>query len=137
MPTWDFLAEVFAETQGVSVVKVDCVNEGKPLCEIHSVEGYPTLKLFMNGDVVNPEKYPLDRNLDDFAEWLALKAGVDVPPLPPVEEEAGVGDSSADAAATQPTENSSGTNKEVVDSVEQTLPAKDDGGSDSSAHSEL
>ena len=33
------------------LLQVDCVGEGKDTCGKHGVSGYPTLKVFRNGEV--------------------------------------------------------------------------------------
>lgn len=35
----------------IALVKVDCTEAGKETCNKHGVSGYPTLKIFRNGDV--------------------------------------------------------------------------------------
>ena len=35
----------------IQLVKVDCTEEGKDTCSKYEVRGYPTLKIFKNGEV--------------------------------------------------------------------------------------
>jgi len=43
-PAWDKLAEKFEGSTSALVGDVDCTAEGKPLCEEHGVQGFPTIK---------------------------------------------------------------------------------------------
>lgn len=47
-PVWDELSDALKDK--VTVAKVDCTQD-KDLCSIFEVKGYPTLKLFENGNV--------------------------------------------------------------------------------------
>jgi len=43
-PDWDKLMDEFKDSTTSLVADVDCTTEGKPLCEKHGVQGYPTIK---------------------------------------------------------------------------------------------
>ena len=43
----DFPSSMFSP----NFIQVDCVGEGKDTCSKHGVSGYPTLKVFRNGEV--------------------------------------------------------------------------------------
>jgi len=63
-PTWQELADLAA----YNVLKVDCTSEdGKAICSNYGVRGYPTLKMFHNGDV---HDYKGGRTLDDLNDWV-------------------------------------------------------------------
>merc|ERR1719215_1247197 len=67
-PDWEKLMKQFAGSKSALVAEVDCTAEGKPLCEEHGVEGFPTLKW---GDASALEDYEGGRGLDElktFAE---------------------------------------------------------------------
>lgn len=42
----------------IKFAKVDCTESGKETCNKHSVSGYPTLKIFANGDLVGDYNGP-------------------------------------------------------------------------------
>lgn len=46
----------------VTLVKVDCTEAGKETCNKHSVRGYPTLKIFRNGEFSQEYKGPREAN---------------------------------------------------------------------------
>lgn len=71
-PTWDKLAAAYDDVDGVNVIKVDCTAE-RDLCRANGVRGYPTLKLFQNGDVSAAEKYQGSRRFEDLKAWLDSK----------------------------------------------------------------
>merc|ERR1712205_184965 len=48
------------------VADVDCTAEGKPLCEEHGVEGFPTIKW---GDPASLEDYEGGRDFSDLKEF--------------------------------------------------------------------
>jgi len=67
-PDWDKLMKEYADHPSILIADVDCTAEGKPLCETHGVEGFPTIKY---GDPNNLEAYEGERNgaaLEDFAK---------------------------------------------------------------------
>merc|ERR1711907_682980 len=58
----------FADSKSALVADVDCTAEGKPLCEEHGVQGFPTIKW---GDPSSLEDYEGGRDYSDletFAE---------------------------------------------------------------------
>eukprot|EP01026_Neomeris_dumetosa_P054794 TRINITY_DN49424_c0_g2_i1.p2 TRINITY_DN49424_c0_g2~~TRINITY_DN49424_c0_g2_i1.p2 ORF type:complete len:147 (-),score=23.21 TRINITY_DN49424_c0_g2_i1:215-655(-) len=48
-PTWGKLGEALASQPGIKIAHVDCTNN-KDLCTKVGVKGYPTLKVFANGE---------------------------------------------------------------------------------------
>merc|ERR1719517_43003 len=43
-PAWDKLMKKYKGHASALVGDVDCTSEGKPLCEEHGVQGFPTIK---------------------------------------------------------------------------------------------
>ena len=68
-PTWDKLAAEYSDNADVSVAKVDC-TQNRDLCKENGIRGYPTLKLFKNGNIDNAEKYRGGRDFDTLKTWL-------------------------------------------------------------------
>jgi len=67
-PAWDKLMKQFEGHASALVGDVDCTADGKPLCEEHGVQGFPTIKW---GDPSALEDYEGGRDFDDlktFAE---------------------------------------------------------------------
>jgi len=67
-PAWDKLIKKYADHATALVADVDCTAEGKPLCEEHGVQGFPTIKW---GDPSALEDYDGGRDyeeLETFAE---------------------------------------------------------------------
>jgi len=60
-PDWDKLMAEYADHPSTLIGDVDCTAEGKPLCETHGVEGFPTIKY---GDPNNLESYEGGRDLE-------------------------------------------------------------------------
>lgn len=46
----------------MALVKVDCTAGGKETCNKHSVSGYPTLKIFRNGEFSQEYNGPREAN---------------------------------------------------------------------------
>ncbi|OQR77207.1 thioredoxin domain-containing protein 5-like, partial [Tropilaelaps mercedesae] len=67
-PTWEKLAEKYADSKDVSVGKVDCTQD-VDLCKRFEVRGYPTLLFLQNGGKV-VEKYQGSRTLDDLTKFV-------------------------------------------------------------------
>ncbi len=69
-PAWDKLMEEYKDSETVLVGDVDCIGNGKPLCDDVGVQGFPTIKY---GDPDNLEAYQGARDfdaLDEFAKVL-------------------------------------------------------------------
>merc|ERR1712139_237002 len=67
-PAWDKLIKKYSGHATALVADVDCTSEGKPLCEEHGVQGFPTIKW---GDPSALEDYEGGRDFNDlktFAE---------------------------------------------------------------------
>lgn len=67
-PDWDKLMTKYKGHASALVADVDCTSDGKPLCETHGVQGFPTIKW---GDPSALEDYEGGRAYDDletFAE---------------------------------------------------------------------
>ncbi|GFO12562.1 thioredoxin domain-containing protein 5 [Plakobranchus ocellatus] len=65
-PTWEELASVVKD-EDVSVAKVDCTQH-KGVCDDHQVRGYPTLKIFRDGELL--EDYKGSRTVDDLQKFV-------------------------------------------------------------------
>lgn len=69
-PAWDKLMDEYAPSDSVLVADVDCIGDGKPLCDKVGVKGFPTIK-YGNPDAL--EDYKGGRELEtiqDFASKL-------------------------------------------------------------------
>ena len=69
-PAWDKLMEEYENSETVLIGDVDCIGDGKPLCDKVGVQGFPTIKY---GDPDNLEAYQGGRDfdaLDEFAKVL-------------------------------------------------------------------
>lgn len=67
-PAWDKLMKKYKGHASALIADVDCTSEGKPLCEEHGVQGFPTIKW---GDPSALEDYEGGRDyeeLEAFAE---------------------------------------------------------------------
>jgi len=80
-PIWIQLAEKYNEEQEgdfVTIGKVDCTVDTS-LCADQDVTGYPTLKLFNNGDLSNGIRYRGKREIPAFDKFLAENVKGDEP----------------------------------------------------------
>jgi len=65
-PDWDKLIASYKGSKTALVADVDCTTEGKPLCEEHGVQGFPTIKW---GDPSALEDYEGGRSFDDLESF--------------------------------------------------------------------
>jgi len=96
-PIWNQLAEKYNDEQErdfVTIGKVDCTVD-TDLCSDQEISGYPTLKLFNNGDLVNGIRYRGKREIPAFDKFLADNV------KDAVEDEAAAKDEGAAAAAAE------------------------------------
>lgn len=66
----------------IKLAKVDATVETQ-LAEKHKVKGYPTLKLYRKGTLID---YTGGRQADEIVNWLNKKTGPPVKDLPTVDE---------------------------------------------------
>jgi len=57
----------------IPIAKVDCVGEGKDSCSQYGVSGYPTLKIFRNGDF--SQEYDGSRDTSGIVSYMKKNAG--------------------------------------------------------------
>merc|ERR1719432_328803 len=62
-PAWDKLMKKYAGHASALVADVDCTADGKPLCEEHGVQGFPTIKW---GDPSALEDYEGGRDFEEL-----------------------------------------------------------------------
>jgi len=65
-PAWDKLMKKYDGHASALVADVDCTSDGKPLCEEHGVQGFPTIKW---GDPSALEDYEGGRDYDDLEKF--------------------------------------------------------------------
>lgn len=65
-PAWDQLGDEFAGSSSVLIGDADCTAEGKSLCDKHGVQGFPTIKYFMDGDTTEGKSYEGGRDYDSL-----------------------------------------------------------------------
>ena len=71
-PAWDKLMEEFKDSPTSLVADVDCTAEGKPLCETHGVQGFPTIKY---GDVGDLQDYKGGRDFEGLKKFAEENLG--------------------------------------------------------------
>ncbi|CAL1149370.1 unnamed protein product [Cladocopium goreaui] len=65
-PAWDKLMKQYDGHASILVADVDCIGDGKAMCDDVGVEGFPTIKF---GDPANLEDYEGEREFDDLAKF--------------------------------------------------------------------
>merc|ERR1712032_1527832 len=65
-PSWDKLIKKYEGSETALVADVDCTSDGKPLCEEHGVEGFPTIKW---GDPTALEDYEGGRDFKELQSF--------------------------------------------------------------------
>lgn len=71
-PAWDKLMEEFKDSKTSLVADVDCTAAGKPLCDKHSVQGFPTIKY---GDPGELKDYQGGRDFDSLKKFASENLG--------------------------------------------------------------
>merc|ERR1719403_166744 len=77
-PDWDRLMEAYDGSSSVVVADVDCTSDGgKAVCSANGVQGYPTIKYWVDG---TEEKYQGGRDYDSLKKFVedTLERGCDV-----------------------------------------------------------
>jgi len=64
-PAWDQLGETYAGSSSVLIGDADCTGSGESLCSEFGVQGYPTVKYFVDGNTQG-EKYNGARDYDSL-----------------------------------------------------------------------
>jgi len=65
-PAWDKLIASYKDSKTALVADVDCTSDGKPLCEEHGVQGFPTIKW---GDPSALEDYEGGRGFEELQSF--------------------------------------------------------------------
>ena len=69
-PDWDKLAGMYASSPSVAIASVDCTtDENDELCHQYGVQGYPTLKYFIDGNTMG-EDYQGPRSLEALEQFV-------------------------------------------------------------------
>ena len=76
-PAWDSLMEDFEESDSILVADVDCIEDGKSLCEKVGVKGFPTIKYGNPDDLQDYQGSREHSELLKFAETLKPGCVVD------------------------------------------------------------
>lgn len=63
-PDWDKLAETYKDSDVVTVADVDCTAAGEKVCSRVGVEGYPTIKYWLEGGNPKGKDYQGGRSFD-------------------------------------------------------------------------
>lgn len=71
-PAWDKLMKQYDGHASIVVADVDCIGEGKSMCDDVGVEGFPTIKF---GDPANLEDYEGEREFDDLVKFAKENLG--------------------------------------------------------------
>lgn len=65
-PVWDGLMLEYESSENVLIADVDCIGDGKPLCDQNGVQGFPTIKW---GDPSDLQEYKGGRSKDDLTTF--------------------------------------------------------------------
>lgn len=65
-PVWDELMVEYESSESVLIADVDCIGDGKPLCDQSGVKGFPTIKW---GDPSDLQDYKGGRSKDDLQKF--------------------------------------------------------------------
>eukprot|EP00440_Ansanella_granifera_P045891 gb/GFBE01049708.1/.p1 GENE.gb/GFBE01049708.1/~~gb/GFBE01049708.1/.p1 ORF type:complete len:169 (+),score=77.58 gb/GFBE01049708.1/:1-507(+) len=71
-PAWDKLMKEYEDHKEILIADVDCTAEGKSLCDVCGVQGFPTIKY---GDPNNLEQYQGGRDFDALSKFAKSNLG--------------------------------------------------------------
>jgi protein disulfide-isomerase A6 len=74
-PAWDQLGDEYAASSSVLIGDVDCTASGEELCSTFGVQGYPTIKYFVDGNKEG-EAYNGGRDFDSLKSFVQEKLEV-------------------------------------------------------------
>jgi protein disulfide-isomerase-like protein len=69
-PVWDELMLEYESSESVLIADVDCIGDGKPLCDQNGVKGFPTIKWGVPGDLQDYKGGRSKEDLNTFASTL-------------------------------------------------------------------
>lgn len=69
-PAWDELMLEYESSEAVLIADVDCIGDGKPLCDQHGVKGFPTIKWGEPSDLQDYKGGRAKEDLKTFASTL-------------------------------------------------------------------
>merc|ERR1719433_2336907 len=78
-PSWDRLASTFAKSEHVVIGDADCTSSGQQICQKVGVQGYPTIKYYVDGV---QRDYKGGRDFSSLKKFVEKNLG---PPPPPCE----------------------------------------------------
>jgi len=68
-PAWDKLGDAYADSSSLMIADVDCTADGKELCQKFGVQGYPTIKYFVDGNT-DGEDYSGGRDFESLSSFV-------------------------------------------------------------------
>uniref|UniRef100_A0A7S2YHE0 Thioredoxin domain-containing protein n=1 Tax=Entomoneis paludosa TaxID=265537 RepID=A0A7S2YHE0_9STRA len=71
-PAWDQLGDEYAGSSSVLIADADCTAEAEELCQKFGIQGYPTIKYFVDGDMEG-EDYQMGRDIDSLQSFVETK----------------------------------------------------------------
>ena len=72
VPTWTKLEEIAKNTNNLEVIDIKCdLEENQEICKLNGIEGYPTIKLFVDDKILD---YNGDRSLDDMLNFIKINS---------------------------------------------------------------
>lgn len=68
-PAWDQLGDEYAGSSSVLIGDADCTASGDSLCQEHGIQGYPTIRYFVDGDTKGQD-YQGGRDFDSLQKFV-------------------------------------------------------------------
>mmetsp|Transcript_60632 Transcript_60632/g.148751 ORF Transcript_60632/g.148751 Transcript_60632/m.148751 type:complete len:145 (-) Transcript_60632:507-941(-) len=69
-PAWNQLGDEYAGSSSVLIGDADCTDSGEELCSQFEIQGYPTIKYFVDGDMTKGEDYQGGRDFDSLKSFV-------------------------------------------------------------------